>query len=71
MGFHPEVRRALCAGAAGTTTPGTAAPRTATGTRPTTATGTWVSAWLRLSSTEFLKKPLARMKSCPLSLRGK
>jgi hypothetical protein len=48
-----KVRPALCAGAAGTSTPGTAAPLTATVTRPTTAAGFWGSAWLRLRPGAF------------------
>jgi hypothetical protein len=48
-----KVRPALCAGAAGSTSPGFAAPLTASGSRPSTATGIWGSAWLRLRPGAF------------------
>jgi len=44
LGFYPEARTALIVAVAGTTTPGTAGQRIATGTRQAIATTTWVLA---------------------------
>ena len=45
------------AAGAGTTTAGTAGPRTATGTIPATGTTTWASAWPQLSGQRWIPLP--------------
>ena len=64
-GGRPRPRTGLSGAVAGTTTPGTAARRTATGTRRRTGTTTWASAWPQPSRRGGFRVGLDRPSTCP------